>query len=188
MENVIYNAALAGFMAGKRRSENEILLVVIWQEVLESKRYERQIGITNNGEVKSVLEDLRKTEEKHKQEALGKLSKIEPGFVLNEREPPKGKISGIFLLDEKEFFFEEKLLDLNAVKDVRLLLNVIDADAKREAYVARLYSALSMDAKEADTREMLVDFIADEKLHLEKLKGLGERIKLLYAPLLGGER
>lgn len=186
MENVIYNVALTGLMAGKRRSEKEILLVVIWQEVFESRRYERQIRITNNGEVKGVLEELRKTEEEHKHDALEKLTKLEPGFVLNERELPEGKMSGIFLLDEKEFFFEEKKLDLNAAKDVRLLLNVIDTDAKREAYVARLYSALSMDTKSADTKEMLEEFIADENLHLAKLKGLGERVKLLYGSLLGG--
>ncbi len=175
-------------MAGKRRGEKEILLVVIWQEVLESGRYERQIRITNNWEVRGVLEDLRKTEEKHKHEALAKLKKLEPGFVLNEREPPEGKINGIFLLDEKELFFEEKLLDLNAAKDVRLLLNIIDTDAKREAYVARLYSTLSMDTKDADTKGMLREFVADEKLHLAKLKGLGERITLLYGGLLEGGR
>lgn len=175
-------------MTETRRSEKEILLIVIWQEVLESRRYERQIKTTNNRDVTGILEDLKRTEEEHKQEALKKLVGLEPGFVLNEAEFPGGKISGILLLDEKEFHFEEKLLDLNTVKDVKLLLNIIDINAKREAYVARLYSSLSMDTRDANTKEMLEEFITDEKLHLERLKSLGERIKLLYGALLEGGR
>lgn len=175
-------------MPGKKRSGKEVLLMVIGQEVLERKRYERQIGVTNSRDVRDVLECLRKTEEEHARKAVGRLRELEPGFVLNEEQFAGGKISGIFLLDEKEFYFEEKLLDLNVAKDVRFLLEVIDTDVKREAYVARLYASLAADATEAATGEMLKRFVSDEKVHLEKLRALGERIRLLHAGLLEGDK
>lgn len=184
MENVIYNVALTGLMAEKIRSEKEILLVIIWQEVLERKRYEMQIRTTNNREVKAILEALRRTEDEHKQEAVKKLAAIEPGFVLDENEFPGGKISGVLLLDEKEFHYEEKLLDMNTAKDVLHLISIIDTDVKKEAYVARLYASLSADTKDAGIRKMLNGFVDDEKVHMEKLKQLGEKIKLLHGPLL----
>lgn len=174
-------------MAEKRpKAEMSILQIVMWQEVLEERRYSRQMGLTTNEQVRAVLELLRKTEERHKKEALASLRKIKPEFAINESEFSSGKISGVLLLDEKEFYSDRDRLDLNSAEDVRALLSIIETNMRKEAYVARLYASLVQDSKKEETKEMLGRFVSDERVHLKELKRLGEKIKLMNASLLAG--
>lgn len=170
----------------KARDEVSILQIVLWQEVLEERRYSRQMSLITNERVGTVLEMLRKTEERHKKETLASLRKLKPGFAVNYGEFSGGKISGVLLLDEKEFYSDRDRLDLNSAEDVRTLLSIIDTNIKRESFIARLYDSLTMDAKDEMTKKMLGRFVSDEQVHLKELKKLGERIKLMNASLLAG--
>jgi rubrerythrin len=137
-----------------------ILKKVAAQELAAEKRYAEQVSRMCDGEVKEVLAEIKDEENRHKRECVVILKSEDSKFNADEFDK---------LID-----MELNTLLCSSLPDT---ISFIELDIEKELEAAKLYEGYATELKDPKFANMLTNFMEDEKVHVEKLHEILNKLK-----------